>query len=208
MLKILKVYMMKSAVNKTSFGHRVWSKKDRERLLLAYKCGASLDIISRILKRTVTSINKALTRCGARQDPDYINNQHRHFDHSLTYEKVMDIITEYEKKYDCGTVQSSNIEPITGPKSHSLPVFDHLFKHNSHPLKSEIFINLNRFLRINRKIGFNIQPLHHQFLNSLGLVFMLNNHPVTKSQLLCHINKVRLQQGYAIFHVDGITSDH
>ena len=48
------------------FSRKTWTEKERYQLMVAYRVGASLKMMSEILGRSTSAINKALSRHGAR----------------------------------------------------------------------------------------------------------------------------------------------
>ena len=191
----------------TKFGHRPWTIQDRNELVMAFKQGTPLNVISHVLNRSLTSVNKALTRYGARLEVYDINDQPPYHDRDLTYENVIKKIKKYERKknirhhknVDC----CLNSEPVNSPvKTLRMKVQR---KCKTEP--QEIHMNLKSFFHVIRKNELNIQPLYNTVFNGLGLYFTINNQPLTIMQVLVNVNKDRLNKALPIYTVHGLTNN-
>ncbi len=194
----------------TYFGHKYWGSKDRLRLMLAYQHGADLMTISRIVNRSPTAANKALTRFGIRQKfgkrCDQRKNQIFKMK-DLSFEELKFVIESQIEKFaiDMGDDYGN---PARKKKfEFGKPILDSSFFHKKQTvgLEAEICLKKKQLMLEGIKADLKIKPFKNSIFNSKGYTYLLDTQPLTEAQLLVHINTLRRNNGLPIYCVNGIT---
>jgi hypothetical protein len=192
----------------TTFGHKSWSERDRAQLMIAYKMGAGLKTISRIVKRSVTATNKAISRFGFRAyygtRRDMLPNTVRA---APTYEQIMAAIEAYEATHMIDTAEETTKQAKTSKENMTIPVIENPTLSHQEFKKTDLCVKFSTVLQECRKTGLNFKPLYNSHLNAQGYYYLLNNRPARSFQLLLEVNANRRAQGLPIYHVKGITCE-
>jgi hypothetical protein len=194
----------------TSFGHRQWTHEERIQLTIAYNNGACLKTMSRILNRSVSAINKALSRFGLRshfgtrrdQGNEWLKNRPSEEEirasiHAYCQKFLIDSFVEDQASK---SVHQKEEKPFCG-----LPLLESSVSGRRVFRKTDIVVKFDQVLKSAQKLGMEVKKLNHPHLNAQGYLYLLNNQPVTKSQLLMKINIERREKKLPIFYVRGIT---
>jgi transposase len=199
-----------------SFSRRknVWDNVDKKKLLLMFNTGLPLRRIARILKRSPSAVNKALTRFGVRPfgtrklfSKNYIYLNDKQLQQILEESTQEQVINANLSDSQTGIEKALELAQIAKMKR---SLFCRYKKQRANhakfsKLKWLTFDYIIDYLRDN---GYVVDKFEkYQSGIPPNFSYLINNKPISKAQLLVEANKIRLLKKQDPFLVDGVTGE-
>ncbi len=198
-----------------------WKEHEKYQLWLAYQLNVPLQVMGEQLNRSVTAINKYLSRSGIRDynsdfQPSVKITQASELDNIFIACGLDNDTVGYEREftrqwlpsaYTLTQLERYGIRPPCpwGHKTHTinLPVKSGIGR--SRRMRDRIECSMATAINaLKRK---NYQVKHIKNKNPFQWTYELNNKPMTDAQLLLEINIKRVEDKEPIFLVKGVTLD-
>lgn len=180
---------------------KLWTKRDRHHLMVAYRSGASLKTMSQILNRSETAINKALTRQGIRplgSQPRGVRPKSltKLMTPSMVKEKIQEATAWEDLTEDSPSSVSFDPKVAWAYEAlHSLP--ETREKREMSP-----WITLEALMAYLSEQGY---PVTFQGKGCAEQYWIRQKGPLTPGALLIFANKMRLEKHKPPFYVEQLT---
>jgi len=199
--------------------NKKWMAKEIAILSHCYKKGVPLSLMSKVLGRSETAINKALTRQNIRPLGLFARGvkKNAYRGNKYTYKQILTEIKEYFG-YDLFTTtiqdlpddESEEVKELGSNKCQQ-PAFYDFSKSDSEKARNtalnkiDIFTCLGHVLLEAKRMSINVTTYSKIKENQVTNVHYMNGQPTAPYKILAEVNKKRLHQGKGRLLVERIT---
>ncbi|AIL12885.1 hypothetical protein IM40_04160 [Candidatus Paracaedimonas acanthamoebae] len=196
---------------------RAWSAQEIEYLKVGFQMNMRLKVIAKVLKRSETSINKALSRFGIRPYglKGRIKNNKR-IVHCLSVETYKKALNKHRKELgytpfpSLGKKQDKLLKDSKrSSETNKLPLSSYLGYHNPCSSQKSHAINFNNnwidfesAVNLLQSIGDQVNYSDNSFRRK---AIFINGEPFTAQQMLLRLNRLRVQSGLDPVYIANLT---